>query len=392
MKINHNFENLQENYLFVTVAERLRAYLEKHPNAPVIKMGIGDVTLPLPQVCVQALRDAGQDMGSRETFKGYGDYEGYAFLREAICGYYASHGVELQLRDVFISDGAKNDLANLLDLFDRDNTVLVPDPVYPVYVDTNVMAGRKVLYLNATAENGFTPLPDESIQADLIYLCSPNNPTGAVYSRDALAKWVAYANERKALILFDAAYEAFIEDDAYPHSIYEIEGARSCAIEVCSLSKTAGFTGTRCGYTIIPSELQRDGANLNSMWLRRQSTKHNGVSYIIQRGAAAVFTPEGLQQCRENIAYYKENVRLIASVLDEKGLYYTGGKNSPYLWIKAPNGQKSWEFFDYLLNELNIVGTPGSGFGKNGEGYLRLTGFGSRENTEIAAKRLRDAL
>lgn len=392
MKLNKNFRNLQDSYLFATIANRLSEYLAAHPDAPVIKMGIGDVTLPLPQVCVQAMEEASREMGVKETFKGYGDYPGYPFLREAVRGYYRSYGVELKANDVFISDGAKNDVANILDLFAQENTVLVPDPVYPVYVDTNVMAGRKVVYINGNAENGFTPSPDPSIDADIIYICSPNNPTGAVYTKEGLKEWVDYANERQALILFDAAYEAFIEDPAYPHSIYEVEGARTCAIEICSLSKTAGFTGTRCGYTVIPEELERDGESLNRLWLRRQSTKHNGVSYIIQRGAAAVFTPEGLAQCRENIAYYKENTRMLAKVLDEKGIFYTGGKNSPYVWLKAPGGKKSWEFFDMLLNDFNIVGTPGSGFGENGESYFRLTGFGSREQTEIAVDRLRKLL
>ena len=392
MKINGNFKNLQDSYLFATIANRLNDYLAAHPDAPVIKMGIGDVTLPLPQVCVDAMVDASREMGVKETFKGYGDYPGYPFLREAVRGYYHSFGVELKPNDVFISDGAKNDVANLLDLFAQENTVLVPDPVYPVYVDTNVMAGRKVVYIDGNAENGFTPAPDPSVDADLIYICSPNNPTGAVYTRDGLKAWVDYANERQALILFDAAYEAFIEEPECPHSIFEIEGARTCAIEICSLSKTAGFTGTRCGYTVIPEELEREGESLNRLWLRRQSTKHNGVSYIIQRGAAAVFTPEGFAQCRENIAYYKANTRLLAGVLEEKGIFYTGGKNSPYVWLRAPGGKKSWDFFDELLGNLHIVGTPGSGFGRNGEGYFRLTGFGSRENTEIAVERIRKGL
>ncbi len=392
MKINGNFKNLQDNYLFATIANRLNSYLAAHPDATIIKMGIGDVTLPLPQVCVDAMVKASREMGVKETFKGYGDYPGYPFLREAVRGYYRSFGVELRPNDVFISDGAKNDVANLLDLFAQENTVLVPDPVYPVYVDTNVMAGRKVVYIDGNAGNSFTPAPDTSIDADLIYICSPNNPTGAVYTRDGLKAWVDYANERQALILFDAAYEAFIENPDCPHSIFEIKGARTCAIEICSLSKTAGFTGVRCGYTVIPEELERDGECLNRLWLRRQSTKHNGVSYIIQQGAAAVFTPEGLAQCRKNIAYYKENTRLLAGVLEEKGIFYTGGKNSPYVWMQAPGGKKSWDFFDGLLEKLQIVGTPGSGFGRNGEGYFRLTGFGSRENTEIAVERLRKGL
>lgn len=392
MKVNRHYQELVDSYLFATVAKKVSQYQKENPNVSIIKMGIGDVTLPLPQVCVRDMEAASREMGVKETFKGYGEYEGYPFLREAIRGYYATFGVTLQTEDIFVSDGAKNDLANILDIFDADNTVLVPDPVYPVYVDTNVMAGRKILYIDGNKDNQFTPSPDEAINADIVYICSPNNPTGAVYSREKLKEWVDYANQHQAVILFDAAYEAFIEDAQYPHSIFEIEGARTCAIEICSLSKTAGFTGTRCGYTIIPTELMREDVSLNKLWLRRQSTKHNGVTYIIQRGAAAVFTQEGLQQCRENIAYYKANTRMLAEVLDEKGIFYTGGKNSPYVWFKAPNGLDSWAFFDFMLHELHIVGTPGSGFGKNGEGYIRLTGFGSRENTAAAAEILRKGL
>ena len=303
---------------------------------------------------------------------------GYPFLKKAVRGYYQNRGISLKEDEIFISDGAKSDLGNILDLFSADNTVLIPDPVYPVYVDTNLMAGRKIVYMDANEENGFLPLPKKGQKADIIYLCSPNNPTGAVYSKEQLKVWVEYALEQKAIILFDAAYEAFISDPALPRSIYEIEGAKECAIEFCSLSKTAGFTGTRCGYTIVPEGL----GVLNRMWLRRQTTKFNGVPYIVQKGAAAVFTAEGQKQVTENINYYKRNAKLIANALKSKGIWFTGGKNSPYIWLKC--GMPSWDYFDQLLLKYQIVGTPGAGFGKNGEGFFRLTAFGSYENTQKA--------
>lgn len=387
MKPNANYKNLTESYLFSAVAKKAAEYQSAHPDRKVLKLSIGDVTLPLAPVVVEAMRKAVDEMGVKETFKGYGPEQGYSFLRESIRNYYARRGVELEADEIFISDGAKSDCGNILDIFDRENTVLVPDPVYPVYVDTNVMAGRKIVYASATEENGFLPMPDESVDADIIYLCSPNNPTGAAYTEKQLEKWVAYALKKNAVILYDAAYECFVTDGA-ARSIYEVEGAKNCAIELCSFSKTAGFTGTRCGYTVVPETLIYEGMSLRKLWLRRQTTKFNGVSYIVQRGAAAVFTEEGEKQIAENIAYYRGNARTIAECLEKCGIPYTGGKNSPYLWLKCPDGMKSWEFFDYLLENAGVVGTPGCGFGRNGEGYFRLTAFGSRETTKEACDRL----
>ncbi len=392
MKFNLNFNDIPDNYLFAEVADRVAAYTKAHPDKKVLKLGIGDVTLPLAKEVIKALHAAVDEMGSAATFKGYGPYEGYEFLRSAIKDYYAETGVELALNEIFVSDGAKSDLGNILDIFSQDNTVLVPDPVYPVYVDTNAMAGRKVLFASATEQNNFLPMPDYSVKADIIYICSPNNPTGAAYSKAQLKEWVDYANKSGAVILYDAAYESFIEEKSAVKSIFSIDGARTCAIEFCSFSKTAGFTGTRCGYTVIPRELEKDGMNANRTWLRRQSTKFNGVPYIVQRGAAAVFTPQGRKETEQNIAYYKNNAKLISDCMDELGIWYTGGKNSPYIWLKCPNGMKSWEFFDYLLNEAQVVGTPGAGFGANGEGYFRLTAFGSSEVTKEAVSRIKNLL
>lgn len=389
MKINTNYQNVQDSYLFSTIAKKVNEFGEAHPDKKLIRLGIGDVTKPLCPAVISALHGAVDEMADASTFRGYGPEQGYDFLRTQLKAYYMRHDVELEQGEIFVSDGAKSDVGNILDLFDKDNTVLVPDPVYPVYVDTNTMAGRKIVYMNATAENGFLPLPDESVKADIIYLCSPNNPTGAVYSREQLQQWVDYANANGAVILFDAAYEAFISDPALPRSIYQIEGAKTCAIEFCSFSKTAGFTGTRCGYTIVPFALERQGMELNKMWLRRQTTKFNGVPYIVQKGAAAVFTEEGQKQIKETIGYYMENAAIIAKAFDELGVWYTGGKNSPYIWLKCPGGMKSWEYFDYLLENANVVGTPGAGFGQNGEGFFRLTAFGGRENTIEAVKRIK---
>lgn len=388
MKINKNYLNVEESYLFSTVAKKVNEYNASHPDADVIKLGIGDVTLPLCGAVVDALKKAADEMGSADTFRGYGPEQGYGFVKSAIAKHYGGFGVDLNDDEIFISDGAKSDLGNILDILGTDNTVLIPNPVYPVYVDTNIMDGRKIIYMDANEENGFLPLPDKDVKADIIYLCSPNNPTGAVYTKEQLEKWVSYANENDALILFDAAYEAFIDGSEYPHSIFEIKDAKSCSIEFCSLSKTAGFTGTRCGYTVVPTALKRDGMVLNKMWLRRQTTKFNGVSYIIQRGAEAVFSERGLKEIKTNIAYYKNNAKIISDALDKLDIWHIGGKSSPYIWLKCPNGMSSWEFFDYLLEKYNIVGTPGSGFGKNGEGYFRLTAFGSVENTKKAVERL----
>ncbi len=388
MKLNMHYQELEDSYLFSTIAHKVAAFGQAHPEASIIRLGIGDVTRPLCPAVVQAMQAAVAEMGEAASFRGYGPEQGYDFLRQAVQGYYAARGVKLAEDEIFISDGAKSDVGNILDLFDANNTVLVPDPVYPVYVDTNVMAGRPIRYMQANADNGFLPLPDETVQADIIYLCSPNNPTGAVYDRAGLQAWVEYANANGAVILFDAAYEAFVQEPALPRSIFEIEGARTCAIEFCSLSKTAGFTGTRCGYTVVPMELEANGAKLNRMWLRRQTTKFNGVPYIVQRGAAAVFSPEGQTQIHADIAYYRENARVIAQALDSLGVWYTGGKNSPYIWMKCPDGLDSWAFFDKLLEQAHVVGTPGAGFGKNGEGFFRLTAFGNHENTQEAVRRL----
>ena len=386
MNINTNYQNISDSYLFSTIAKKVNEFSKANPDKEIIKLGIGGVTLPLCKIVVKALKDASEEMGVKETFRGYGPEQGYDFLREKVQAYYKNHNVNLDIDEIFISDGAKSDLGNILDLFSTENTVLVPDPVYPVYVDTNTMAGRKIIYIDANAQNEFLPLPDESIKADIIYICSPNNPTGAVYNKAQLKQWVDYANKNNAVILFDSAYECFITDENLPHSIFEIEGAKSCAVEFCSLSKMAGFTGTRCGYTVVPKQIQN--GLLNKMWLRRQTTKFNGVPYIIQRGAEAVFTPEGQKEIQENLNYYKENAKIISQTLDKHNIWHIGGKHSPYIWLKCPDNMTSWEFFDYLLENVQIVGTPGSGFGKNGEGYFRLTSFGSRENTIKACERL----
>lgn len=391
MKINRNFDNLVPSYLFAEIASRTNAYIKANPDKKVIKLGIGDVTLPLAPVVIDALKKGADELGRKETFKGYPEYEGYDFAREAVAGYYKKSGVTVSPDEIFISDGAKSDTGNIGDIFGADNIVMVTDPVYPVYVDSNIMAGRQVVYAPCTRENGFLAMPDPAVHADIIYLCSPNNPTGAAYNADQLKAWVDYANENDAVILYDAAYEAFITDDS-PRSIFAIDGSRTCAIEFCSLSKTAGFTGTRCGYTVIPKDLVRDGHNIHDLWYRREATKFNGVSYPVQCAAAAVFSDEGLAQIRENLNYYKENARIIASALDELGIYYTGGKNSPYIWLECPNGMGSWEFFDYLLQNAQVVGTPGEGFGKCGEGYFRLTSFGDRDNTIEAVERIKALL
>lgn len=392
MQINRNYQNIKETYLFTNVAAKARAYSEEHPEADVIRLSIGDVTRPLPPVVVEAMVRAAEEMGNADTFRGYGPEQGYDFLRQEVALYYASFGVRVGVDEILISDGAKSDLGNILDIFGEDNVALVPDPVYPVYVDTNLMAGRRIVYLQGNEENGFLPMPHEDMVGDIIYLCSPNNPTGAVYNRAQLKEWVDFANRNDAVILFDAAYEAFVSEGDLPRSVFEIEGARTCAIEFCSLSKTAGFTGTRCGYTVVPDELVRGGVQLRRMWLRRQTTKFNGVSYPVQRAAAAALTAEGVEACRENIAYYKENARMIADMLTRRGIVFTGGKNSPYIWMKCPGGMRSWEFFDVVLERANVVGTPGAGFGENGEGWFRLTAFGDRDRTATAVERLEKLL
>lgn len=389
MKLNDNYKNLNENYLFSTIAKKVNEFVKTNPDKEVIKLGIGDVTLPLCSEVIKAMHEAVDEMARKETFKGYGPEQGYDFLKQSIKEYYEKKNVNLELNEIFVSDGAKSDLGNFLDLFDKENVVLIPDPVYPVYVDTNIMDGRKIIYANANEENKFLPMPDSSIHVDLIYLCSPNNPTGAVYDREQLEKWVQYANDNDAIILFDAAYECFISDSSLPRSIYEIEGAKKCAIEFCSFSKTAGFTGVRCGYTIVPFDLKDDN-KINKMWLRRQTTKFNGVSYIVQKAASAVFTSEGQKQIKENLNYYKENAKTICETLDKLGIKYTGGKHSPYIWLKCPNAMNSWEFFDLMLYKLALVGTPGEGFGENGKNWFRLTSFNTIEKTMEAMERVYD--
>ena len=393
MKLNPNFDHLTTSYLFTDIARRVAAYKEAHPEADIIRLGIGDVTRPLAKPVAEALCRAGGEMGAVDSFRGYGPEHGYPFLREAIQGYYRQHhGVQLDADEIFVSDGAKSDCGNLLNLFSPDNLVLIPDPVYPAYVDANLMDGRKIEYVQGNRENGFLPMPPKGRRADLIYLCSPNNPTGAAYTRSMLAEWVDYAYEQGAVILFDAAYECFVQEEEVPHSIYEIEGAKECVVEICSLSKTAGFTGLRCGYTVVPKALRPDGKDFRAMWSRRQQTKFNEVPYVVQRAAAEVFTEAGLKASFENVAYYKKNAAVLAQTLTEAGVWYTGGVNSPYLWLACPAGLSSWEFFDLLLEKGKVVGTPGAGFGQNGEGYFRLTGFGDAERTREAAGRLFEVL
>ncbi len=388
MKLNENYKNLAQSYLFSTIAKKVNEFCKKNPDKKVIRLGIGDVTRPLCPKVVEAMTNAVKEMGTQEGFHGYGPEQGYDFLKEEIQNYYSKRNVNLEPDEIFISDGAKSDLGNILDLFSNDNTVLIPDPVYPVYVDTNTMQGRKIIFLEANQQNNFLPLPKDEIKADIVYLCSPNNPTGAVYNKEQLTKWVAWAKQNNAIILFDAAYECFISDENLPRSIYEIKDAKNCAIEFCSLSKIAGFTGTRCGYTIVPKTIEADNLNLNKMWLRRQTTKFNGVAYIVQKGAQAVFTQDGQKEIYENINYYKKNAKIIADTLDKHNISYTGGIHSPYIWLKCPNNMSSWEFFDYLLEHAQVVGTPGSGFGKNGEGFFRLTSFNTNENTKEAMERI----
>lgn len=388
MKPNMHYTELKDTYLFNTIYRKTDEYLAAHPGEHVLKLGVGDVSYPLCKKVIEALHEAVDDQSRIETFHGYMPEYGAMFLREAIAKYYSGWNVDMTTDEVFVSSGACDDLGDLLEMFDRDNTVLVIEPAYPEYVDTNLLYGRKVIHLPAGEGDGFLPLPDESIDADIIYICSPNNPTGSAYTREKLKKWVDYANEKDAVILYDAAYEIFIEEDDVPHSIYEIEGADTCAVEVCSFSKTAGFTGTRVGYTIVPPKLERMGVNLNALWSRNRETRTNGISYILQKGASAVFTPEGQKQIYESISVYKKNAKVIMDALDKCGFWYVGGKNSPYVWMKCPNNMGSWEFFDYLLNELQIVGTPGVGFGSCGEGFLRLSAFGDPDDTKEAAKRI----
>ncbi len=392
IKVNENFAALKESYLFSEIGKRVRAYKEAHPEKKVIRLGIGDVTLPLAPVVVSAMEKAVKEMGVKETFRGYPPEYGHDFLREAISAYYKRKGVKVAAGDVFVSDGAKSDVGNIVDILGK-NTVLIPSPVYPVYMDSNVMSGNKIELLEESEADGFLGSPCVlDGETYVIYICSPNNPTGATYDRAGLKEWVDYALESGSLIIFDSAYEAFIHGD-YPHSIYEIEGAEKCAIEICSFSKTAGFTGTRCAWTVVPETLETEsGFSLKKLWARRQATKFNGVSYPVQRGAEAALSEEGVKECAALVDYYMENARLISEALSEKGVWHTGGVCSPYIWLKCPNGLSGWEFFDLLLEKVQIVGTPGEGFGDAGSGYFRLTAFGSREDTMEAVNRLKTIL
>ncbi|MBR2756274.1 MAG: LL-diaminopimelate aminotransferase [Lachnospiraceae bacterium] len=385
---NMHYADLKESYLFYHIAQKTNAYLEANPEKHLFRMGIGDVSLPLCDAVIKALHEAVDDQAEKARFHGYMPECGAPFLREIIQDHYHKQGIDLTYEEVFVSSGASDELGDILDLFDKSSSAMVIEPAYPAYVDANVIAGRGIIHLASGKENGFLPEPDEEAKADLIYICSPNNPTGAVFDKAKLQRWVDFANANGSVILFDAAYEAFIEDDSLPHSIFEMEGAKTCAIEICSLSKTAGFTGTRLGYTVIPKDLVRNGMCFNEMWVRNRTTKTNGVSYIIQKGGAAVFTEEGQRQIRENIQVYKNNAKTLMEALDQLGIWYCGGKNAPYIWLQCPKGLGSWEFFDYLLQEIQVVGTPGEGFGACGEGYFRFSTFGSPEDTQEAAKRL----
>ena len=400
-KINDNYLKLPGSYLFSTIAKKVSAYTEANPDKKIIRLGIGDVTLPLAPAVIEAMHSAVDEMADAATFRGYAPDLGYEFLRSTIVkNDYEARGVNIAIDEVFISDGAKSDSGNIGDIFAKENRIAVCDPVYPVYVDTNAMAGRtgeydkdkecwsQVIYMPCTAENNFVPaIPEET--PDLIYICCPNNPTGTAMKKEELQTWVDFALTKGAVIIYDAAYEAYISEEDVPHTIYECEGAKQCAIEMRSFSKNAGFTGTRLGFTVIPKELVCDGVSLNSLWARRHGTKFNGAPYIIQRAGEAVYSEEGKKQTKEQIAYYMNNAKIIRDGLTEAGYTVFGGVNAPYIWLKTPDRMTSWEFFDYLLEERNIVGTPGSGFGPSGEGYFRLTAFGSLENTKDAMERIR---
>ncbi len=388
MQPNTNYAKLKESYLFAGIAKKTQAYLDAHPGQKLYRMGIGDVSLPLCPAVIEALHGAVEEQAHKETFHGYMPECGAPFLRETIAAHYARRGVNLSPDEVFVSSGASDELGDILDLFDKETPALVIEPAYPAYLDASVIAGREIIHLASGALGGFLPSPPETDKPGLIYLCSPNNPTGAVFGRTQLQAWVDYANRTGAVILFDAAYEAYIEDPALPHSIFELEGARTCAVEICSLSKTAGFTGTRLGYTVIPTELARGGLSLNAMWVRNRTTKTNGVSFLLQKGGAAVFTPEGQAQIHAQLAVYKNNAKTLTNALEQCGIWFTGGRNAPYIWLRCPGGMGSWEFFDYLLHRVQVVGTPGEGFGSCGKGYFRFSTFASPEDTEEAAARL----
>ena len=391
LKPNGNYRNLKDSYLFFRIAQKVAAYRDAHPGLPIYRLGIGDVSRPLGDAAIRAMHEAVEDQAKAETFHGYTPECGIPEFRQAVASYYARRGIRLDPEEIFVSSGASDELGDILDLFDASSAALITQPAYPAYVDASVMAGRKVSFLTAGPDNDFLPLPGEDTEADLVYLCSPNNPTGAVYSLEQLQTWVDFANTRGAVILFDAAYEAFVEGDL-PHSIFETKGAETCAIEICSFSKTAGFTGTRLGYTVIPKALEREGLNLNAMWVRNRTTKTNGISYVLQKAGIAVLTDEGLRQVEESIRFYKQNAKVLMEALDAAGIHYWGGKNAPYIWMECPDGMKSWDFFDLLLNEIQVVGTPGEGFGACGEGFFRLSSFGNPEDTRIAAERIRKLL
>ena len=388
LKPNMRYAEMNDSYLFNTIYRKTDAYLAEHPGQKVLRMGVGDVTLPLCDAVIGALHAAVDDQANAATFHGYMPEVGAPFLRKAIAEYYKGMGTLVDESEIFVSSGACDDLGDILELFDQDNTVMVVEPAYPEYVDTNILAGRQIIHLESNEQNGFLPAPSEDAKADILYICSPNNPTGAVFDRLQLQAWVDFANETGSVILFDAAYEIFIEDKNLPRSIYELDGADRCAIEICSLSKTAGFTGTRLGYTVVPHNLIRNGMSLNTMWSRNRETRTNGISYILQKGAAAVFTPEGQKQIHENLQVYKNNAKVFMEALDTAGVWYCGGKNSPYIWMKCPDGMSGWDFFDYLLNEIQVVGIPGDGFGDCGKGYFRFSTFGDPEETSEAAQRL----
>ena len=388
LKPNMRYAELKDSYLFNTIYRKTDAYLAEHPGQKVLRMGVGDVTLPLCDAVIGALHAAVDDQANAATFHGYMPEVGAPFLRKAIAEYYKDKGTLVDESEIFVSSGACDDLGDILELFDQDNTVMVVEPAYPEYVDTNILADRQIIHLESNEQNGFLPAPSEDSKADILYICSPNNPTGAVFDRLQLQAWVDFANETGSVILFDAAYEIFIEDKNLPRSIYELDGADRCAIEICSLSKTAGFTGTRLGYTVVPHNLIRNGMSLNTMWSRNRETRTNGISYILQKGAAAVFTPEGQKQIHENLQVYKNNAKVFMEALDTAGVWYCGGKNSPYIWMKCPNRMSGWDFFDYLLNEIQVVGIPGDGFGDCGKGYFRFSTFGDPEETSEAAQRL----
>ena len=387
--INTNYQKLKASYLFRTIDSKVADFKAANPDAEILKLGIGDVTLPLGKAVIDAMHAAVDEQADKESFHGYLPEVGCDFFREAVAAHYAKRDVTLAHDEIFVSSGASDDLGDILDIFSPGIKALVIEPAYPAYVDANVMAGNEIVHLPSTADDDFAPLPDVAIDADIVYLCSPNNPTGAVYTKEKLSAWVKWAQAKQAVIIFDAAYEAFITDKDIPHSIYEIEGARECAVEICSLSKTAGFTGTRCGYTIVPKALERDGQSINAMWVRSRTTKTNGISYILQRAGAAALSAQGMSQCMDNIAVYQGNAKTLTDALDEVGVWYCGGHNAPYVWMRCPGGLTSWEFFDKLLGEAHIVGTPGSGFGACGEGYFRLTSFNTPEVTAEAAKRLK---